>query len=69
MRRSSKLPAVCDPMLGLMRDLDLPMTRAGYLEALTFPMAPTSPSDADLVAQGPEELPGKMPTRPTDVSE
>ena len=45
------------------------MTKAGYLEALGFPDDPTFPLDAELKAQVPEELPGKMPTRPTDVSE
>ena len=67
--RHDRLPAASDPLLGLVLDLDLPMTKAGYLEALTFLDGPTFPLDAELKAQVPEELPGDLPTSPMDLSE
>lgn len=51
------------PGLGMMRLLKLPLTKAGWLSASTWPDLPEFPLDAELLAEIPEELPGEIPKK------
>ncbi len=60
-------PAEFERLTGLIRQRGWPLTKASYVRALEFPFAPTFPLDAETVARVPPELPGRMPTSPTDL--
>jgi hypothetical protein len=65
MNSQSELPtsaADSDPLIGLLSQLGLPLTKANYLLILTHPDVPTFPLDAELAAMVPDEIPGPMPT-------
>jgi hypothetical protein len=60
--KSTISQADSDHLIGQLSQLGLPANKANYLLLLTHPDLPEFPLDAELVAQLPEGLPGKLPT-------
>ena len=68
MEESNALPVATDPLIGLILLLEWPLTKASYVEALAWPEDVEFPLDAEVEAQVPDELPGKLPTSQADLS-
>lgn len=68
MPQPNRLRAVNDPLIELILLLGLPITKASYVEAWAFPKDVEFPLDAEVEAAVPDELPGKLPTSPADLS-
>ena len=60
-------PEDSDPLIGRLDHFHLPHTKAGYLEAMFTPGNPELPLEADVVAQIPDYLPGRLPTSVLDM--
>ena len=50
------------PLIGAMRRVGLPMTKAGALRAMFEPGDPTFPLDVEVIGRIPEGLPDPLPT-------
>ena len=62
MPSTDSMSTVIYPLLGLMRQLELPETKAGALMAMFTPDDPVFPLDVETIAAIPDGLPGRLPT-------